>query len=57
MTEQEINKLIVRSAEMALEAYGGAYYPDTNQPLAPEDKADIIRANADSWARRVRDDF
>jgi hypothetical protein len=57
MTQSEINDLIVRSAKMALRAYGGAYYKDTGQPLTPEDKADIITANSDSWARRVRDDI
>lgn len=57
MTQTEIDDLIVRSAEMALRAYGGAYYTDTDQPLTPEDKANIITANAGSWARRVRDDI
>jgi len=49
----DINDAVVKSAIMALEAYGDAEWPN-GVPLTPEEKADIIRANEKSWARRVQ---
>jgi|DEB0MinimDraft_3_1074331.scaffolds.fasta_scaffold27606_4 hypothetical protein len=48
----DIGDLIVRSATMALEAYGDSHYHN-GEPLPASDKADIIRANADAWVQRV----
>jgi hypothetical protein len=50
MKQQE---LIVRSAIMALEAYGDCQYDDTGTQLTNTEKADIIRANEKSWTKRV----
>ena len=52
MTQQD---LIVRSAIMALEAYGDCQYNDTGKQLTNNEKADIIRANENSWTKRVLD--
>jgi hypothetical protein len=51
--EDNIDELIVKSAEMALEAYGDVRYEDGTQ-LKATDKADIVRANSTSWVKRVK---
>ena len=40
---------------MALEAYGDCQYDDTGKQLTNNEKANIIRANENSWTKRVLD--
>jgi len=51
--EDNIDELIVKSAEMALENYGDLAYEDGKQ-LKPSEKADIVRCNSTSWVKRVK---
>jgi hypothetical protein len=53
LEQQDIRKLIIRSATMALEHYGDLERTDTGEALPAEQKADIIRANEDEWIERV----
>lgn len=55
MTHEETDLLILRSARMALEAYGDLRDTDTGAQMPVADKQDIITANERSWIQRVRE--
>jgi hypothetical protein len=55
MTQTETDLLILRSARMALEAYGDLRDTTTGAQMPVADKQDIITANERSWIQRVRE--
>ena len=49
------DQLIVRSARMALKAYGDLTESTTDEQITADEKALIITANERAWCQRVRE--